>query len=51
MQYQFFSINNSEKEKLGVVQANSIEEAYTVASKVKNLPIDEFKKLFKVEEV
>ena len=51
MQYHFFSINDSKKEKLGVVQANSIEEAYMIASRVKNLPLDEFKKLFKVEQV
>ena len=51
MQYYFFSINDSKKEKLGIVQADSIEGAYMVASRVKNLPLDEFKKLFKVEEV
>ena len=51
MQYYFFSINDSKKEKLGVVQANSTEEAYMIASRVKNLPLDEFKKLFKVEQV
>ena len=51
MQYHFFSMNDSKKEKLGVVHANSTEEAYMIASRVKNLPLDEFKKLFKVKQV
>ena len=49
MQYQFFGISDSKKEKLGAVQANSLEEAYIVASKMKNLPLNTFKKLFSVE--
>ena len=49
MQYQFFGISDLKKEKLGAVQANSLEEAYIVASKMKNLPLNTFKKLFSVE--
>jgi len=51
MQYTFFNIFDVEKEKLGLIQASSLEEAYLIASKIKNLSLKSFKKLFIVEKV
>ena len=51
MQYTFFNIFDVEKEKLGLIQASSLEEAYLIASKIKNLPLKSFKKLFIVEKI
>ena len=51
MRYRFFSINDPKKETLGVVNSETLDEAYLMASQVKNLPLDSFKELFKVEEI
>ena len=51
MQYTFFNIHDKNQEKLGIVEASSLEEAYLIASKIKNLPLKSFKKLFIVEKI
>lgn len=51
MQYTFFNIHDENQEKLGIVEASSLEEAYLIASKIKNLPLKSFKKLFIVEKI
>lgn len=51
MQYTFFNIHDGNQEKLGILQASSLEEAYITASKIKNLSLKSFKKLFIVEKI
>tara|TARA_Y100000592_G_C5373528_1_gene269770 strand:+ start:287 stop:448 length:162 start_codon:yes stop_codon:yes gene_type:complete len=51
MQYRYFNSTDKNKETLGVVNSNTIKEAYRMASTIKKLPLDSFKKLFKIEKV
>ena len=51
MQYRYFSIKDKGKDTVGVVNANTIKDAYSMASQIKKLPLDDFKKLFKVEKI
>ncbi len=51
MQYRYFSIKDKGKDTVGVVNADTIEDAYSMASQMKKLPLDDFKKLFKVEKI
>ena len=51
MQYRYFSVTDSNKETLGVVKSDTLEDAYLMASKIKKLPLDAFKKLFSVEKI
>jgi len=45
----YYSIHSKNKEHVGTVNASSEEEAYNIASRVKQLSMEKFKKLFKVE--
>jgi hypothetical protein len=49
--YKFFIKGDKNKEKIGEIIAISLEKAYLIASKIKNLSLKSFKKLFKVEEL
>ena len=51
MKYRFFSVNDKHKETVGTVTSDTLEEAYLIASKTKNLSLKSFKELFKVEEI
>tara|TARA_B100000768_G_scaffold135464_1_gene126280 strand:- start:164 stop:337 length:174 start_codon:yes stop_codon:yes gene_type:complete len=51
MRYRFFNVSDKTKETVGVVNSDTLEEAYLMASKIKNLSLDSFKKLFKVEKM
>ena len=51
MKYRFFNVNDKNKETVGTINSNTLEEAYLMASKTKNLSLDAFKELFKVEEI
>tara|TARA_B100000780_G_C20893419_1_gene355562 strand:+ start:304 stop:477 length:174 start_codon:yes stop_codon:yes gene_type:complete len=51
MKYRFFSVNDKNKETVGTVTSDTLEEAYLAASKMKNLSLDAFKKLFTVEKM
>ncbi len=51
MQYRYFSITDKNKDTVGVVNADTIEDSYSMASQMKKLPLDDFKKLFKVEKI
>ena len=51
MQYRYFSAKDSNKETLGVVKSDTLEDAYLMASQIKKLPLNTFKKLFKVEKI
>ena len=51
MKYRFFSVSDKHKETVGTINSNTLEEAYLMASKTKNLSLKSFKELFKVEEM
>ena len=51
MKYRYFSVTDKKKDTVGVVNSDTLEDAYLMASKVKKLPLDDFKKLFKVEKI
>ena len=51
MKYRFFSVNDKNHETVGTVTSDTLEEAYLAASKMKNLSLESFKKLFKVEKI
>ena len=51
MKYRFFSVNDKNRETVGTVTSDTLEEAYLAASKMKNLSLESFKKLFKVEKI
>tara|TARA_Y100000361_G_scaffold46205_1_gene39980 strand:- start:243 stop:416 length:174 start_codon:yes stop_codon:yes gene_type:complete len=51
MQYRYFHFKDKNKETVGVVNTDTLEDAYVVASKIKKLPLESFKKLFKIEKM
>ena len=51
MQYRYFSAGDKNKDTVGIVNSNTLEDAYLMASKIKKLPLDTFKKLFKIEKI
>jgi|TARA_R110001606_G_scaffold362673_1_gene516505 hypothetical protein len=51
MKYRYFSVRDKNKDTVGVVNSNTLKDAYLMASKIKNLPLDTFKKLFTVEKI
>ena len=51
MQYRYFSAGDKNKDTVGIVNSNTLEDVYLMASKIKKLPLDTFKKLFKIEKV
>ena len=51
MQYRYFSVTDKNKDTVGMVNSDTLEDAYLMASQIKKLPLDDFKKLFKVEKV
>lgn len=46
--YKFYSLRDKSKEVIHIFDAPNLEEAYLIASQIKQLPLDEFKKIFKV---
>lgn len=51
IKYKYYSINDPIKEAIGYVHAENNDEAYYIASKIKKLEIQTFKKLFDIESV
>ena len=51
MKYKFYNKNDKKKDALGYVEADNIKEAEIMASKIKQLSLDKFLKLFKVKAV
>ena len=49
MQYRYFSSTDKNKDTVGIVKSDTLEDAYLMASQIKKLPLDQFKKLFTVE--
>ena len=50
MNWKYFCKDDLNKESVGVLNALNINEAYIIASKIKNLPLQEFKKIFTIEK-
>ena len=51
MQYRYFISKDKNKDTVGMVNSDTLEDAYLMASKIKKLPLDTFKKLFSVEKI
>ena len=49
--WKYFYLNDSKKETVGIVLAESSGEAYGAACKLKQLPLEIFKELFGVERL
>ena len=48
--YKFYSLRGKSEEAIYIFDAPNIKEAYIIASQMKKLPLEEFKKIFKVGE-
>ena len=51
MKFKFFSKTDSSKEKIGIIEADDIESAELLASKIKKLKLKDFTKLFTLEKL
>jgi hypothetical protein len=49
--WKYFNLRDDKKEALGVVNSSDEKGAYILASKIKNLPISLFRKLFRLEKL
>ena len=48
--WKYFSKSDSKKETIQILKALTKKEAYLIASKIKGLDLESFKKLFKIEK-
>ena len=48
--YKYFFQKDKNKEAIGKITASNLKEAYIKASKIKDLTLESFKGVFKVEE-
>lgn len=46
--YKYYSVKSKSKEAIGVITASNENEAYKIASGIKSLTLEKFKKLFKI---
>jgi hypothetical protein len=51
MKYKYYHLKSTTKEAIGVISASNINEAYNIASALKQLPIDKFKNLFAISSL
>jgi len=49
--YKFYSLTDKDEDAIYIFDASNIEEAYILASQIKKLPLEDFKKIFKVGEI
>jgi len=49
--FKFYSVQDKTKEAIKVFSSRTLIEAYTIASKIKRLSVEKFKKLFKIEKI
>lgn len=49
--WKYYYLIDSEKETVGTLYAEDVNEAYAIASRMKQLPLVEFEKLFGVERL
>lgn len=47
--FKYFSKSNTAKEPIQIIEARSLEEAYILASGIKQMKLEDFKKIFEVE--
>ena len=48
--FKFYQKNDSTEETIGVIDAKNVENAYIIASNIKRLPLEDFKKLFLIKK-
>ena len=48
--YKFYHLRDKTQEVIYIFDAPNLEEAYIMASQIKKLPVEEFKKIFGVGE-
>ena len=49
--YKFYNLRDKSEEALHIFDAPNIEQAYLIASQIKQLQLEDFKKIFKVVEI
>jgi len=49
--WKYYYLNDSKKETCGTLYAENLNEACLIASRMKQLPIKEFKEIFGVERL
>ena len=49
--WKYFNLKDSAKETVGTLYAENESEAYTIASRMKKLPLDIFRELFGIERL
>ena len=49
MKFKYFSKSSKTKEPIQIIEAESLKEAYIIASKIKQMRLEDFKKIFEVE--
>ena len=49
--YKFYNLTDKDEDAICIFDASNIEEAYVLASQIKKLPLEDFKKIFKVVEI
>ena len=48
--YKFYSLRDKSEEALHIIDAPNTEQAYLIASQIKQLQVEDFKKIFKVKQ-
>jgi len=48
--YKFYNLKDKTQEAIYIFDAPNLEEAYIIASQIKKIPVEEFKKIFDVGE-
>ena len=49
--FKMYFLKNKNKEAINKTDANDKDEAITIFARIKNLTLEQFKKLFKVEKI
>lgn len=49
--WKYYTLTDLDKEIVGTLYADDINEAYLIASRMKQLPLKEFKNIFGVEKL
>ncbi len=49
--YKYFNINDPKEEACGTLYAENINEAFTIACRMKELTLDSFSKIFDVKSL
>lgn len=49
--YKYFPLISKSKEAIQIIEAPSLEEAYVLAARIKQMDLDKFKEIFGVEKI